>query len=123
MRDWPAARIQTNPHPRVGNAWRVWPLLDFQSAVEDHLQGVTHIIKGKDLMIRLENRLTYEHFGWDYPETIYWGRVKVHEFGSFSTSQMKKDIAEGKYDGWDDPRLPTLSHFQWGIQPESLRNF
>jgi len=125
LRDWPAARIQTNPHPRVGNRWRVWPLLDFQSAVEDHLQGVTHIIRGKDLMDSTRKQtLLYEHFGWDYPETIYWGRVKVHEFGAFSTSQMKKDIASGQYDGWDDPRLPTLSALsRRGIQPESLRAF
>ena len=125
LRDWPAARIQTNPHPRVGSAWRVWPLLDFQSAVEDHLQGVTHIIRGKDLMDSTRKQtLLYEHFGWEYPETIYWGRVKVHEFGSFSTSQMKRDIADGKYEGWDDPRLPTLSALsRRGIQAESLRNF
>ena len=50
LRDWPALRIQTLPHPKVGEKYRVWPLLDFQSAVEDHLQGVTHIIRGKDLM-------------------------------------------------------------------------
>ena len=125
LRDWPAARIQTNPHPRVGSAWRVWPLLDFQSAVEDHLQGVTHIIRGKDLMDSTRKQtLLYEHFGWEYPETIYWGRVKVHEFGSFSTSQMKRDITDGKYEGWDDPRLPTLSALsRRGIQAESLRNF
>ncbi|MDP7312423.1 MAG: glutamate--tRNA ligase family protein, partial [Candidatus Thalassarchaeaceae archaeon] len=36
LRDWPALRIQTAPHPKVGNKYRVWPLLDFQSAVEDH---------------------------------------------------------------------------------------
>ena len=125
LRDWPAARIQTNPHPRVGNIWRVWPLLDFQSAVEDYLQGVTHIIRGKDLMDSTRKQtLLYDHFGWQYPETIYWGRVKVHEFGAFSTSQMKKDIAEGVYAGWDDPRLPTLSALsRRGIQAESLRSF
>ncbi len=125
LRDWPAARIQTNPHPRVGEKWRVWPLLDFQSAVEDYLQGVTHIIRGKDLMDSTRKQtLLYEHFGWDYPETIYWGRVKVHEFGAFSTSQMKKDIAAGVFDGWDDPRLPTLSALsRRGIKPESLRAF
>lgn len=125
LRDWPAARIQTNAHPRVGDKWRVWPLLDFQSAIEDHLQGVTHIIRGKDLMDSTrKQKLLYEHFGWTYPETIYWGRVKVHEFGSFSTSQMKKDIAEGKFDDWDDPRLPTLSAlFRRGIKPEALRSF
>ncbi len=125
LRDWPAARIQTNPHPRVGDRWRVWPLLDFQSAVEDYLQGVTHIIRGKDLMDSTRKQtLLYEHFGWTYPETIYWGRVKVHEFGAFSTSQMKKDIAEGAYSGWDDPRLPTLSALsRRGIKAESLRAF
>ena len=125
LRDWPAARIQTNPHPRVGNIWRVWPLLDFQSAVEDYLQGVTHIIRGKDLMDSTRKQtLLYDHFGWQYPETIYWGRVKVHEFGAFSTSQMKRDIAEGVYADWDDPRLPTLSALsRRGIQAESLRAF
>ncbi len=125
LRDWPAARIQTNSHPRVGNMWRVWPLLDFQSAIEDHLQGVTHIIRGKDLMDSTRKQtLLYAHFGWDYPETIYWGRVKVHEFGSFSTSQMKKDIDSDKYEGWDDLRLPTLSALsRRGIQPEALRTF
>ena len=125
LRDWPALRIQTNPHPRVGSKWRVWPLLDFQSAIEDYLQGVTHIIRGKDLMDSTRKQtLLYEHFGWEYPETVYWGRVKVHEFGAFSTSQMKKDIGEGIYEGWDDPRLPTLSALsRRGIQPESLRSF
>ena len=125
LRDWPAARIQINPHPRVGNKWRVWPLLDFQSAIEDHLQGVTHIIRGKDLMDSTRKQtLLYAHFGWDYPETIYWGRVKVHEFGVFSTSQMKRDIAAGMFSDWDDPRLPTLSALsRRGIQPEALRAF
>ncbi len=125
LRDWPAARIQTNAHPRVGNRWRVWPLLDFQSAVEDYLQGVTHIIRGKDLMDSTRKQtLLYSHFGWQYPETIYWGRVKVHEFGAFSTSQMKKDIESGKFSDWDDPRLPTLSALsRRGIRPEALRAF
>ncbi|MGA0380196.1 MAG: glutamate--tRNA ligase family protein, partial [Candidatus Poseidoniaceae archaeon] len=91
LRDWPALRMQdteTNPHPReeIGSTYKVWPLLDFQSAVEDHLQGVTHIIRGKDLMDSTRKQtLLYEHFGWIYPETIYWGRVKVHEWGGFST--------------------------------------
>ena len=98
LRDWPALRIQTNPHPRIGDVCRVWPLLDFQSAVEDYLQGVTHIIRGKDLMDSTrKQKLLYQHFSWQYPETIYWGRVKVHEFGGFSTSQMRRDVEEGIY--------------------------
>lgn len=130
LRDWPALRLQdtiSNPHPRpeVGSKHQVWPLLDFQSAIEDHLQGVTHIIRGKDLMDSTRKQtLLYEHFGWTYPQTMYWGRVKVHEWGGFSTSAMRKDIEGGRYEGWNDPRLPTLSALaRRGIQAEALRNF
>jgi glutamyl-tRNA synthetase len=130
LRDWPALRLQdtkSHPHPRpeIGSTYVVWPLLDFQSAVEDHLQGVTHIIRGKDLMDSTRKQtLLYEHFGWTYPKTVYWGRVKVHEWGGFSTSQMRKDIEDGRYDGWNDPRLPTLAGLRdRGIQAEALRDF
>lgn len=130
LRDWPALRIQNtaeHPHPRpeIGSKYRVWPLLDFQSAVEDHLQGVTHIIRGKDLMDSTRKQtLLYAHFGWTYPETMYWGRVKVHEWGGFSTSQMRRDIEAGLFTGWDDLRLPTLTGLRnRGITAEALRNF
>jgi len=122
LRDWPALRIQHSPHPVVGDKYKVWPLLDFQSAVEDHEQGVTHIIRGKDLMDSTRKQtLLYEHFGWKYPETLYWGRVKVHEFGGFSTSGMSSAIKTGEYDGWDDARLPTLRALRRrGFEPQSL---
>ena len=68
--------------------------------------------------------LLYQHFGWKYPETMYWGRVKVHEWGGFSTSQMRKDIEAGMFEGWDDPRLPTISALKKrGISAEALRQF
>lgn len=125
LRDWPALRIQHADHPMVGGRYKVWPLLDFQSAVEDHLQGVTHIVRGKDLMDSTRKQvLLYEKFGWTYPETLYWGRVKVHEFGGFSTSQMKTDIAEGRFTGWDDPRLPTLQALRRrGYDAGAMRRF
>jgi len=125
LRDWPALRIQHADHPMVGERYKVWPLLDFQSAIEDHLQGVTHIVRGKDLMDSTRKQtLLYEKFGWIYPETLYWGRVKVHEFGGFSTSQMKSDIAEGTYSGWDDPRLPTLRAMRRrGYDAAAMRKF
>ena len=66
-------------------------------AIEDHEQGVTHIVRGKDLMDSTRKQtLLYEHLGWDYPETLYWGRVKVHEFGGFSTSSMRSSIETGE---------------------------
>ena len=122
LRDWPALRIQHSPHPLVGDTYKVWPLLDFQSAIEDHLQGVSHIIRGKDLMDSTKKQtILYEHFGWDYPESLYWGRVKIHEFGGFSTSKMSSSIDSGEFSGWDDPRLPTIRAMRRrGFDPRSL---
>ena len=125
LRDWPALRIQHRKHPLVGEKYKVWPLLDFQSAIEDHEQGVSHIIRGKDLMDSTrKQKLLYEHFEWEYPETLYWGRVKVFEFGGFSTSGMKNSIMRNEYSGWDDIRLPTIKSLRRrGFNASSLNDF
>lgn len=127
LRDFGAFRILRMPHPRpeVGDRYIVWPLLDFEGAIEDHVLGTTHIIRGKDLMDS-EKRQTYiyKYLGWDYPITTHWGRVKMHEFGKFSTSGLRRAIEEGEYNGWDDPRLPTVRAIRRrGIQPEAVRKF
>ena len=125
LRDWPAWRIQHEAHPMVGNSYLAWPLLDFQSAIEDHEQGVTHIIRGKDLMDSTrKQKLLYDHLGWKYPETLYWGRVSIHGSGSFSTSEIRRGIESRMYGGWDDPRVPTLrSMRRKGFNPAALRSF
>ena len=125
LRDWVAFRILDEPHPRVGAKYRVWPLLDFQSAIEDRLQGVTHIMRGKDL-IDSEHKQTfiYNYLGWAYPTTVHWGRVKIHEFGKVSKSLLAEGIKSGKFRGWDDVRLPTLAAMRRrGIRPEAIKNF
>jgi glutamyl-tRNA synthetase len=124
-REWVALRIVENPHPRVGDRYRVWPVLDFQSAIDDHLTGVTHILRGKDLTDSgHKQRYLYEHFGWTYPHVMHWGRVKMHEFGKFSKSLLTEAIAKGEYTGWDDPRLPTLRAMRRrGFQAEAIRKF
>ncbi|TAN35949.1 MAG: glutamate--tRNA ligase, partial [Candidatus Methanoperedens sp.] len=127
IRDWVAFRIIKTPHPRqeVNDKYCVWPLLDFEGAVEDHLLGTTLIIRGKDLIdSEKRQRYVYKYMGWTYPETMHWGRVQIHEFGKLSTSGIKKAIAEGQYTGWDDPRLPTIRAIRRrGILPEALRKF
>ncbi len=125
IRDWPAFRIVTASHPLVGTKYRVWPLLDFESAVEDHLLGTTHIIRGKDLADSgSRQRYLYSHLGWQYPRVIHWGRIKIHQFGSFSTSKLRRAIEAGEYSGWDDPRVPTVRAIRSrGIRAEALRKF
>jgi glutamyl-tRNA synthetase len=127
IRDWAAFRIVDTPHPRpeIHDKYRVWPLLDFESALHDHLLGITHIIRGKDLIdSERRQQYLYKYFNWRYPETLHWGRVKIHEFGKLSTSGMSEAIKTGEYTGWDDPRLPTVRALRRrGIQPEALRTF
>jgi glutamyl-tRNA synthetase len=125
LRDWVAFRILNAVHPRVEDRYVVWPTLDFESAIEDHLLHVTHIIRGKDLMkSEKKQRYLYDILGWEYPQTMHWGKVKVHEFGKFSTSGLRKGIEAGEYEGWDDVRLPTLKSLRRrGFHPEAIRNF
>jgi len=125
LRDWVALRILKRAHPRVGKKYVVWPTLDFESAIEDHLLGITHIIRGKDLMkSEKRQRFLYDHLGWRYPTTMVWGKIKMQEFGKFSTSELRKRIENGEYEGWDDPQVPTLKALRRrGFQPEAIRRF
>jgi glutamyl-tRNA synthetase len=124
LRDWIGFRIIDVAHPR-GLAFRVWPMLDFESAVEDHELGVTHIIRGKDLRdSERRQRFLYGHMGWTYPYTLHWGRISIHELGKFSTSKLRSEIDQGLYSDWDDPKLPTLKAFRRrGFAPEAVRLF
>jgi len=125
LRDWVAFRLARDPHPLEGDTYPVWPLLDFQSAIDDHVEGVTHIIRGKDLRDSTEKQaFLYRHLGWTYPHTLYWGRASVHEFGKFSKSILSEGIKSGEYSGWDDPRLPTLRALRRrGFAAEAIRAF
>lgn len=127
LRDWGAFRIlkKSHPRPEISDRFCVWPLLDFQGAVDDHLLKTTHIIRGKDLMDSgRRQKYIYDYMGWTYPTLLHWGRVRIEEFGKLSTSGIKAAIERGEYTGWDDPRLPTiLAIRRRGIQPEALKKF
>ena len=112
VRDWPALRIvdtEKYPHPRVGSKYRVWPLYNFSTGVDDHLMGITHIIRGKEhLTNQARQEYMYRHFGWEYPETIHYGRLKITG-ASLSKSEIVKGMDSGLYKHWDDPRLATIA--------------
>lgn len=125
VRDWPALRIidtEKNPHPRVGSKFRVWPLYNFACGIDDHLMGVTHIIRGKEhLTNQTRQEYLYKDFDWDYPETIHYGRLKIT--GAFlSKSKIVEGIKTGFFKSWDDPRLATFAALRRrGIMAEAIR--
>ncbi|QCC47120.1 glutamate--tRNA ligase [Halobellus limi] len=124
LRDWVAFRMIDTPHPREeASEYRCWPMLDFQSGVDDHLTGVTHIIRGIDLQDSAKRqRFVYDYFDWEYPEVIHWGHVQVDAYDvKLSTSTLKAKIEAGELDGWDDPRAPTLKSLRRrGIRGEAV---
>ena len=125
VRDWPAFRIidpEKYPHPRVGSKYRVWPLYNFACGVDDHLMGVTHIIRGKEhLTNQTRQEYMYRHFGWRYPEAIHYGRLKITG-ALLSKSKILEGFRSGLFKQWDDPRLATLSALRRrGIKPEAIR--
>jgi glutamyl-tRNA synthetase len=124
LRDWVAFRVVDRPHPRPEAADdRCWPMLDFQSGVDDHLTGVTHIVRGIDLQDSAKRQqFVYDYFGWTYPEVVHWGHVHVDEFDApLSTSTLAEMVADGRLDGWDDPRAPTLAALERrGIRGEAV---
>lgn len=125
VRDWPAARvieIEKCPHPRVGAKYRVWPLYNLACGVDDHLLGITHIIRGKEhLTNQVRQEFMYRHLGWKYPEAIHYGRLKIT--GAYlSKSKIVQGIREGMFSDWDDPRLATFAALRRrGITPEAIK--
>ena len=121
IRDWVAMRIVEAEHPRIGFKYRIYPMMNFSVAIDDHLMGITHVLRGKDHLANSEKQsYLYNHFGWDVPFFIHYGRLKMDDV-ALSTSQARAGIEEGKYWGWDDPRLGTIRAIaRRGITPDSI---
>ncbi len=125
IRDWPALRIidtKKYPHPRVGSKYIVWPLYNLAAGLDDHLMGVTHIIRGKEHYTNMvRQKYMYQHLGWEYPEAIHYGRLKITG-AALSKSKIVAGIKEGDYADFDDPRLGTFQALRKrGITPEAIK--
>ena len=124
FRDRVLCRLSDLDHPRVGRRWRVWPMLEFSWAVDDVELGITHVLRGKDLV--MEDRM--ERFLWDLlgirgPPFLHWGLLRVAE-AKISKSKGFAQVRSGEYDGWADPRLWSIDSLdRRGIAPEALRRF
>ena len=124
FRDRVLCRISEIDHPRVGTKYRVWPLLEFSWAIDDVDLGVTHVVRGKDLV--MEDRM--ERFLWDVlklhgPPFLHWGLLRVRE-AKISKSKSYAEVKSGQYDGWADPRTWSLRSLdRRGISPEAVKRF
>jgi glutamyl-tRNA synthetase len=121
IRDWVAMRVVEDTHPRVGSKYRVYPMMNFSVAVDDHLCGVTHVLRGKDHLANSEKQeYLYHHMDWEVPQFIHYGRLKMEDI-LLSTSKARQGIEDGTYSGWDDPRLGTIRAIaKRGIQAEAI---
>lgn len=111
VRDWVAFRVidtTKTPHPVTGEKYHVWPTYNFAAAVDDHLMGVTHILRAKEHVTNtIKQKYLYDHMGWRYPEAIHFGRLSL-EGVVLSKSKTKKLIIEKGLTSYSDPRLGTI---------------
>ncbi|HJJ27829.1 MAG TPA: glutamate--tRNA ligase [Methanocorpusculum sp.] len=123
VRDFAAMRVLTSvKHPRKPEVF-VYPLMNFSVAVDDHLLGMTHVIRGKDHIANTRRQeYIFKYFGWKMPYYYHYGRMSIAGL-ELSTSGMRKGINEGLYTGWDDIHLGTLRALaRRGIQAEAVRS-
>ncbi len=127
VRDWVAMRIidtDRSPHPLTGSRYIVWPTYNFAAAVDDHLLGITHILRGKEhLTNTIKQKFLYKHLGWKYPETLHLGRLKLEGF-IMSKSKIRKMLEDypDKFHGISDIRFGTLSALRnRGFEPEAIK--
>ncbi len=127
VRDWVAFRIidtEKYPHPLVGSKYSAWPTYNFAVSVDDHLMGVTHVLRGKEHQVNTEKQsYVYKCMEWKPPVFIHFGRLKLEGF-IMSKSYIRKLLEEnpGKFLGYDDPRFGTIAGLRRrGILPEAIR--
>lgn len=123
IRDPPIMRIVEEEHPKKKH-YRVWPLYNFANVIMDDYCKVTHVFRGKEhehnTAIQL---LLYKALHLEPPIVVNFGMMylpgeKLH------TRHIKEGIREGRYTGWDDPRLPTVRAFvRRGFVPQAFADF
>ena len=126
FRDRVLFKIADRPHPRIGTKYRVWPTLEMSWAIDDHLLGITHIIRGNDLMIESDmEKYIWDLFKWKHPALIHVGLVRLEGVGAkLSKSKAQKEVKSGVFSGWDDPRTWSVQSLaRRGIRPEAIREF
>jgi glutaminyl-tRNA synthetase len=127
MRDPIIYRVKKETHHNTGDDWCIYPMYDFAHVMSDYFEGITHSICTLEFEV---HRPLYEWIlenvvmdGIPVPRQIEFARLNLtHTI--MSKRKLMKLVEEGIVDGWDDPRLPTISGMRRrGIPAEAIKSF
>jgi glutaminyl-tRNA synthetase len=124
LRDPVMYRIIHSEHHRTGNKWCIYPTYDWAHGLEDSIEGITHSICTLEFEV---HRPLYDWFLNElqihHPQQIEFARLNL----TYTVMSKRKllELVEQKFvDGWDDPRMPTISAYRRrGYTPEAIQNF
>ena len=126
LRDPVIYRILFHPHHRTGDTWKVYPMYDFAHGQSDFFEGVTHSLCTLEFEVHrpLYDWLVEHLMSDDYrPRQTEFNRLNL-TYTVLSKRVLLNLVKEGHVNGWDDPRMPTLSGLRRrGYTPEAIRNF
>lgn len=124
MRDPVMYRILHAEHHRTGSAWCIYPTYDFAHGQSDSIEGITYSLCSLEFQ---DHRPLYDWFLDEldvfHPQQIEFARLNL-TYTVLSKRKLIQLVNEGYVDGWDDPRMPTLSGMRRrGFTPEAIRAF
>jgi glutaminyl-tRNA synthetase len=125
MRDPVIYRILHASHHRTGDTWCIYPMYDFAHGQSDSIEGITHSICTLEFE---DHRPLYDWFIDElelscHPQQIEFARLNL-TYTIMSKRKLVRLVTEGYMNGWDDPRMPTISGLRRrGFTPESIRDF
>lgn len=125
MRDPVLYRISHAHHHRTGDAWHIYPMYDYAHPLSDAIEGISHSICTLEFE---DHRPLYD---WVIAECEMESQPRQYEFARLNVTNtvmskryLKQLVDEGIVDGWDDPRMPTISGMRRkGFTPEAIRTF
>jgi glutaminyl-tRNA synthetase len=124
MRDPVIYRILHAEHHRTGNKWCIYPMYDWAHGLEDSIEEITHSICTLEFE---DHRPLYDWFlnqlGIYHPQQIEFARLNL-TYTVMSKRKLLQLVEQGHVNGWDDPRMPTISGLRRrGYTPEAIRDF
>ena len=124
FRDRVMFKISDRPHPKTKTKFRVYPSMEFSWAIDDHILGTTHVLRGTEhhMSTRVQEFIR-KIFNWQNPESIYNGHFAI-EGVKISKSKGAQEVKSGIYQGWNDPRTWSIQSLRdRGITKQAIRQF